>query len=140
MRHAFWPQAQASSYQFKNSISKQSASNSTSPASPPQKTTNLTMPPKQRTTAAATSSTTTSTPAKTHTYPAGSKGKDTDAQQIVQSVWNKYVQKTPQRVKLLDTFMAFLIVVGALQFLYVVIVGNFVCLPLRLSSHTYITS
>jgi hypothetical protein len=36
------------------------------------------------------------------------------------------VTKTPQRVKLLDTFMAFLVVVGALQFLYVVIVGNFV--------------
>lgn len=36
------------------------------------------------------------------------------------------MQKTPQRVKLLDTFMAFLIVVGALQFAYVVLVGNFV--------------
>jgi hypothetical protein len=29
-------------------------------------------------------------------------------------------------VKLLDSFMGFLVAVGALQFLYVVIVGNFV--------------
>lgn len=36
------------------------------------------------------------------------------------------MNKTPQRVKLLDTFMVFLMVVGALQFLYVVLVGNFV--------------
>ncbi|OCL03543.1 defender against death DAD protein [Glonium stellatum] len=47
------------------------------------------------------------------------------AQEIVQGVWDKYVQKTPQRVKLLDCFMTFLVVVGALQFLYCVIAGNF---------------
>jgi len=36
------------------------------------------------------------------------------------------LKKTPQRIKLLDTFLAFLVVVGALQFLYCLIVGNFV--------------
>lgn len=41
-------------------------------------------------------------------------------------VWNKYVETTPQRVKLLDVFMAFLIVVGVIQFVYCVIAGNFV--------------
>jgi oligosaccharyltransferase complex subunit epsilon len=41
-------------------------------------------------------------------------------------VWDKYVQRTPQRVKLLDSFMVFLVVVGALQFVYCVIVGNYV--------------
>jgi len=40
-------------------------------------------------------------------------------------VWDKYVQKTPQRVKLLDCFMAFLVAVGVLQFVYCVIAGNF---------------
>jgi len=43
----------------------------------------------------------------------------------VQHVWNNYVDKTPQRVKLIDTFLAFLVVVGALQFVYCVIGGNY---------------
>ncbi|KAL5121217.1 oligosaccharyltransferase complex subunit epsilon [Pleosporales sp. CAS-2024a] len=87
------------------------------------------MPPKQRTPAATapqTSSTTTSTttssaPARS-SKPAANSGS---AQDILHGIWSKYVSKTPQRVKLLDTFMAYLIVVGALQFLYVVVVGNF---------------
>jgi len=49
-----------------------------------------------------------------------------DAQQIVVAVWNNYVDKTPQRVKLLDAFMVFLMVVGMLQFAYCVIAGNYV--------------
>lgn len=36
------------------------------------------------------------------------------------------MDKTPQRTKLVDTFMAFLVVVGVLQFVYCVIAGNFV--------------
>jgi hypothetical protein len=81
------------------------------------------MPPKQRTPASGAPQTTTSTPARS------TKSTGTDAQDILQGIYNKYVQKTPQRVKLLDTFMAFLVVVGALQFLYVVLVGNFVRTP-----------
>lgn len=49
-----------------------------------------------------------------------------DAQQIVLGVWNKYLDQTPQRVKLLDVFMGFLLVVGVLQFVYCVIAGNYV--------------
>ncbi|KAF1981340.1 defender against death DAD protein, partial [Aulographum hederae CBS 113979] len=48
-----------------------------------------------------------------------------EAQQILTGVWQNYVQRTPQRTKLVDVFMAFLVVVGALQFVYCVIVGNF---------------
>ena len=48
------------------------------------------------------------------------------AQEVLQTLWNNYRQKTPQRTKLLDVFMAFLVVVGALQFLYCLIVGNYV--------------
>jgi oligosaccharyltransferase complex subunit epsilon len=55
-----------------------------------------------------------------------SKSGSLDAQAIVQDVWSKYVQKTSQRVKLLDSFMVFLVVVGVLQFVYCMIVGNFV--------------
>ncbi|TIA43284.1 defender against death DAD protein [Aureobasidium pullulans] len=49
----------------------------------------------------------------------------TDAQEIALAVWDRYVQDTPQRVKLIDVFMTFLIFVGALQFLYCVIGGNY---------------
>jgi hypothetical protein len=85
----------------------------------------LTMPPKQRTPASTgPSAATSSTPAKASRPTSSSTAGD--AQDILQGVWSKYVQKTPQRVKLLDTFMVFLVVVGALQFLYVVLVGNFV--------------
>jgi oligosaccharyltransferase complex subunit epsilon len=96
------------------------------------------MPPKQRgpqTTGPQT--TTTSTPARPNKSSSGANS----AQDILQGIYNKYVTKTPQRVKLLDTFMAFLVVVGALQFLYVVLVGNFVRLPQtrdqQESSHTW---
>ncbi|KAJ4372330.1 oligosaccharyltransferase complex subunit epsilon [Neocucurbitaria cava] len=82
------------------------------------------MPPKQRVPASTGTAPATSSPAAVRsTRPSSSS--NADAQDIVQGVWNKYVQKTPQRTKLLDTFMAFLVGVGALQFLYVVLVGNF---------------
>lgn len=53
-----------------------------------------------------------------------------DAQDVLLGVWDRYVQQTPQRVKLIDVFMAFLIVVGVLQFVYCVIAGNYVCCSL----------
>lgn len=49
-----------------------------------------------------------------------------DLQQIGVGVWNNYVDKTSQRVKLLDAFLVFLMAVGLLQFVYCVIAGNFV--------------
>lgn len=83
------------------------------------------MAPKQRNTASADApSTTTSAPAPVRSTKA--KANNTDAAAIAQGIWDKYVSKTPQRTKLLDTFLAFLVIVGALQFLYVVLVGNFV--------------
>ncbi|KAF2132723.1 defender against death DAD protein [Dothidotthia symphoricarpi CBS 119687] len=75
------------------------------------------MSAKPRTTVPQTT-TTTSTTAKP-------RSSNVDAQSILQGVWNNYTKKTSQRTKLLDTFMAFLVAVGVLQFLYVVIVGNF---------------
>jgi oligosaccharyltransferase complex subunit epsilon len=78
------------------------------------------MAPKQRTTAPAA---TTSSAAAPSTPAARSKA---DAQDIVSGVWSRYTTQTTSRVKLLDSFMGFLVAVGALQFLYVVIVGNFV--------------
>ncbi|KAK1729342.1 DAD family-domain-containing protein, partial [Colletotrichum acutatum] len=45
--------------------------------------------------------------------------------QVLANIYNHYVKSTPQRTKLIDVFMAFLVVVGALQFLYCVVAGNY---------------
>jgi oligosaccharyltransferase complex subunit epsilon len=46
--------------------------------------------------------------------------------EIALSVVNYYQKNTPQRTKLIDVFMAFLVVVGGLQFLYCIVAGNYV--------------
>ncbi|MCJ1449098.1 MAG: oligosaccharyltransferase complex subunit epsilon [Stictis urceolatum] len=46
-------------------------------------------------------------------------------QDVIMQLWQNYAEKTPQRVKLLDAFMAFLGIVGATQFLYCIIAGNY---------------
>ena len=48
------------------------------------------------------------------------------AQDILLGLWDNYTKTTPQRVKLIDVFMGFLVVLGGLQFLYCVLVGNYV--------------
>ncbi|KAI9854788.1 MAG: oligosaccharyltransferase complex subunit epsilon [Vezdaea acicularis] len=48
-----------------------------------------------------------------------------DPAAVLQNLWRSYVDKTPQRVKLLDSFMAFLVLSGALQFVYCVLAGNY---------------
>ncbi|OBT67595.1 hypothetical protein VE03_03746 [Pseudogymnoascus sp. 23342-1-I1] len=58
---------------------------------------------------------------------ATSKSKDANlsAQEVAVAMWDNYVKVTPQRTKLIDVFMTFLVVVGVLQFVYCVIVGNY---------------
>jgi len=46
-------------------------------------------------------------------------------QEIALGIWQKYLDTTPQRTKLIDAFMSFLVVVGVLQFVYCVIAGNY---------------
>ncbi|MCJ1334742.1 hypothetical protein MMC09_000007 [Bachmanniomyces sp. S44760] len=46
-------------------------------------------------------------------------------QAILEKIWNNYMDKTPQRTKLIDAFLAFLVVVGVLQFLYCIVAGNY---------------
>ena len=48
--------------------------------------------------------------------------------QIVEDIWKTYLRDTPSRLKIIDVFMGFLVVVGVLQFLYCLIVGNYVSL------------
>ncbi|KAL8846338.1 MAG: hypothetical protein Q9221_008578 [Calogaya cf. arnoldii] len=54
-----------------------------------------------------------------------SQSSSNNPQVILQQLWSSYQRRTPQRVKLIDVFMGFLIVVGALQFVYCVLVGNY---------------
>ncbi|KAI1166956.1 defender against death DAD protein [Nemania serpens] len=68
--------------------------------------------------AAAATSTSTSSTSKSST----SSQIDKIALNIVQH----YQKTTPQRTKLIDAFMAFLIIVGGLQFAYCVLAGNYV--------------
>ncbi|KAJ4268219.1 oligosaccharyltransferase complex subunit epsilon [Fusarium torreyae] len=53
------------------------------------------------------------------------KGGDVEWNKAVQDFYNHYNDKTPQRVKLIDAFMAFLVVVGVIQFLYCILAGTF---------------
>ncbi|KAI1465796.1 defender against death DAD protein [Daldinia caldariorum] len=79
---------------------------------------------------APTTSTTTTTTTTTNTAPsvAVAKPSASDPQSINQVSWNiveHYQKTTPQRTKLLDVFMAFLVVVGGLQFAYCILAGNY---------------
>ncbi|AEO66013.1 uncharacterized protein THITE_2113728 [Thermothielavioides terrestris NRRL 8126] len=88
-------------------------------------------------TATASSSSSSSTPAPaTTTAPAArhatsklssssSAGGAQAWDRIVGNVVAHYLDTTPQRTKLLDAFMAFLVAVGALQFAYCVLAGNY---------------
>lgn len=47
-------------------------------------------------------------------------------QEVALHVWNKYLNDTPTRTMFLDMFMLFLVLLGAVQFLYCLLVGNYV--------------
>ncbi|MCJ1272587.1 oligosaccharyltransferase complex subunit epsilon [Puttea exsequens] len=89
------------------------------------------MPAKQRTQISSSSSTSPipSSLAKSTSGASTSKSSTSNlngqTQEIVTGLWDNYNKTTPQRVKLIDVFMAFLVVVGGLQFLYCVLVGNY---------------
>ncbi|TAQ89823.1 hypothetical protein B7494_g1877 [Chlorociboria aeruginascens] len=52
-------------------------------------------------------------------------GNNQSPQQIALGIWQNYLDTTPQRTKLIDAFMSFLVAVGVLQFVYCVIAGNY---------------
>lgn len=79
-------------------------------------------------------STSTPTPSRHRSTPSGTIRSTQDVQDIALTIWNNYIEKTPQRVKLLDAFMGFLVVVALLQFLYCILAGNYVRSPLHWTS------
>jgi oligosaccharyltransferase complex subunit epsilon len=91
------------------------------------------MAPKRNAREPTPSSTITSTGTSSVSAPSKPSSKASNNQspgEIALGIWKNYLDTTPQRTKLIDVFMAFLVVVGVLQFVYCIIAGNYVCLPL----------
>lgn len=108
----------------------------TAPAAP--------LPPSTATVPKSPKSTATTSTGSSSSSSAGGLGGAPSWDKIVANVAQHYLDTTPQRTKLLDSFMAFLVVVGALQFAYCVLAGNYVRLspspPLLSSSGAGSTS
>lgn len=85
---------------------------------------------RESTPASVTTATLPSQPPKASNIPlAGSKpshSSNQSPQEILLGIQDNYINSTPQRTKLIDAFMGFLAVVGALQFLYCLLAGNYV--------------
>ncbi|OJD12418.1 hypothetical protein AJ78_06982 [Emergomyces pasteurianus Ep9510] len=74
-------------------------------------------------------STSSSTPAPgkgptSHPAPA-SLSPNSPTHEIVVGIWQRYLANTPSRTLQLDAFMAFLVIVGGVQFLYCMLAGNY---------------
>ncbi|KAH8766991.1 DAD family protein [Hyaloscypha finlandica] len=80
--------------------------------------------PTPSSTATAQSSSTASVPSVS-SKASHKSSSNQSPQQIALGIWQNYLDTTPQRTKLIDVFMAFLVVVGGLQFVYCVIAGNY---------------
>jgi len=66
-----------------------------------------------------------SVPITTSSKSSLAKSNSQSPQEIALGIWKNYLDMTPERTKLIDVFMAFLVVVGGLQFVYCVIAGNY---------------
>lgn len=92
------------------------------------------MPPKKNVrepapSAAATTQAGTSTAGSVPLQPKTGKTTTINAanwDKVLLNIYDHYMTQTPQRTKLLDAFLGFLAVVGALQFLYCILAGNYV--------------
>ncbi|KAL4726019.1 oligosaccharyltransferase complex subunit epsilon [Fusarium chlamydosporum] len=96
----------------------------------PKKNAREATPATAATTQASTSTTAPIPLAPEQTKPIVPKKSDARANvqwaQIPQTLYNHYINETPQRIMLLDVFLVYLVVVGALQFLNCVIAGTYV--------------
>ncbi|KAJ5929118.1 Defender against death DAD protein [Penicillium verhagenii] len=83
------------------------------------------MPAKRH--AASTASAPAPAPSTTSTLSSGPATLKTNSSvlDITAHVWQQYLANTAQRTLLLDAFMAFLVLVGGLQFVYCVLAGNY---------------
>ncbi|TVY43523.1 Dolichyl-diphosphooligosaccharide--protein glycosyltransferase subunit, partial [Lachnellula occidentalis] len=98
------------------------------PPSPSQSPQHTTMAPKRSardSTPSSTTTTTTQFSSPSVPIPSSKKAGNQSPQEIALGIWESYLDNTPQRTKLIDIFMSFLVVVGVLQFVYCVIAGNY---------------
>ncbi|OAX83709.1 hypothetical protein ACJ72_01930 [Emergomyces africanus] len=56
---------------------------------------------------------------------AASFSPNSPTHEIVIGIWQRYLAQTPSRTLQLDAFMAFLVLVGGVQFLYCMLAGNY---------------
>ncbi|TFB05852.1 Dolichyl-diphosphooligosaccharide-protein glycosyltransferase subunit dad1 [Trichoderma ghanense] len=78
--------------------------------------------------AATTQSSTTaagSVPASAPAAAPSAKNSPANWDKVLQNIYQYYMKETPQRTKLIDVFLVFIAVVGALQFLYCILAGNY---------------
>lgn len=78
------------------------------------------------TTAAASVPPTQLKPASTPASAPSAKNTPANWDKVLQNIYDYYMNETPQRTKLIDVFLVFIAVVGALQFLYCILAGNYV--------------
>ncbi|ERF73597.1 hypothetical protein EPUS_00850 [Endocarpon pusillum Z07020] len=76
-------------------------------------------------TSSAQSTTKSTPPSSSLSSASNSLSSKSSFQAIALHIWNDYLQNTPPRTFLLDAFMAFLVVIGGLQFLYAILFGNY---------------
>ncbi|KAK1240921.1 hypothetical protein MKX07_006354 [Trichoderma sp. CBMAI-0711] len=57
--------------------------------------------------------------------PAAKNAPAANWDKVLQNIYQYYMKETPQRTKLIDVFLVFIAVVGALQFLYCILAGNY---------------
>lgn len=75
------------------------------------------------TSATTTKATTTTSAKKTATITSSSNESFV---QVCNKLWTNYNTKAPKRTKLIDSFMAFLVLIGVFQFAFVLVFGTFV--------------
>ncbi|KAM3506032.1 hypothetical protein MY11210_007724 [Beauveria gryllotalpidicola] len=89
------------------------------------------MAPKKNAAAAAATTTSTEKRPVTPTTPLAAAKRSTGKSGatrwdvVFQNIYTHYTKETAQRTKLIDVFLVFLVVVGALQFAYCVLAGNY---------------
>ncbi|KAI9375698.1 DAD family-domain-containing protein [Aspergillus egyptiacus] len=85
------------------------------------------MPTKRpsATPSAAAAAPSTSSPATTLSSGPKTLVANSSVSDIALHVWHQYLTTTPQRTMLLDAFMAFLLLVAGVQFVYCVVAGNY---------------
>ncbi|KAI1323230.1 defender against death DAD protein [Xylariaceae sp. FL0255] len=59
------------------------------------------------------------------TKSSSSYSNSTQIDKVALNILDHYQKTTPQRTKLIDVFMAFLVIVGGIQFAYCVLAGNY---------------